>query len=40
MASDFVGFDVLVTLKNPPNARIQGTVAAVVGQRLTLENGK
>ncbi|KAJ9193023.1 hypothetical protein DTO021D3_4975 [Paecilomyces variotii] len=38
MASDFVGFDVLVTLKNPPNARIQGTVAAVVGQRLTLEN--
>ncbi|GAD93198.1 peptidyl-prolyl cis-trans isomerase, putative [Paecilomyces variotii No. 5] len=38
MASDFIGFNVLVTLKSPPNARIQGTVADVVGQRLTLEN--
>ncbi|KAL1961678.1 hypothetical protein VTN77DRAFT_1316 [Rasamsonia byssochlamydoides] len=38
MASDFIGYTVLVTLKTPPNAQIRGTVANVVGQRLTLQD--
>lgn len=39
MASEFIGYNVLVTLKTPPNAQVQGTVANVAGQRLTLQNG-
>lgn len=39
MASGFVGYTVLVTLKSPPNAQIRGTVANVTGQRLTLQDG-
>ncbi|KAK2775116.1 enhancer of mRNA decapping [Emmonsiellopsis sp. PD_33] len=38
MATDFVGYTVLVTLKSPPNSQVQGVVADVVGQRLTLQN--
>lgn len=39
MATEFIGFNVLVTLKTPPNATIQGQVANVIGQRLILQNG-
>lgn len=39
MASDFVGYTVLVTLQNPPNAQIQGVVADVINQKLLLQNG-
>jgi hypothetical protein len=39
MASDFIGYTILVTLQNPPNAQIQGIVADVVNQKLFLENG-
>ncbi|OJJ80360.1 mRNA decapping enhancer EDC3 [Aspergillus glaucus CBS 516.65] len=38
MATEFIGFNVLVTLKTPPNATIQGQVANVIGQRLILQN--
>lgn len=39
MASEFIGYNVLVTLKAPPNATLQGQVANVIGQRLVLQNG-
>ncbi|OJK01636.1 hypothetical protein ASPACDRAFT_77346 [Aspergillus aculeatus ATCC 16872] len=40
MASEFIGYDVLVTLRTPPNATVQGEVANVIGQRLILRNVK
>uniref|UniRef100_A0A093VXD1 NAD(P)H-hydrate epimerase n=1 Tax=Talaromyces marneffei PM1 TaxID=1077442 RepID=A0A093VXD1_TALMA len=40
MASDFVGYTVLVTLSSPPNSQIRGTVANILGQRLTLHDDK
>jgi enhancer of mRNA-decapping protein 3 len=39
MASSFIGYTVLVTLKSPPNAQIRGTISNVTGQRLTLQDG-
>ena len=39
MASEFIGYNVCVTLKTPPNAQIRGEVADVVGQRLLIRNG-
>lgn len=38
MASEFIGYTILVTLKTPPNTQIRGTVASVLGQRLTLQD--
>ncbi|PLB38025.1 peptidyl-prolyl cis-trans isomerase [Aspergillus candidus] len=38
MASEFIGYNVLVTLRVPPNASVQGQVSDVVGQRLMLRN--
>ncbi|EEH09930.1 YjeF_N domain-containing protein [Histoplasma capsulatum G186AR] len=38
MAADFVGYTVLVTLKSPPDSQVQGVVADVAGQRLTLQH--
>lgn len=38
MASEFIGYNVLVTLRAPPDATIQGVVANVIGQRLMLQN--
>ncbi|KKK19900.1 hypothetical protein AOCH_000207 [Aspergillus ochraceoroseus] len=38
MASDFIGYNVLVTLRAPPDATVQGVVADVIGQRLMLRN--
>ncbi|THC92560.1 hypothetical protein EYZ11_007971 [Aspergillus tanneri] len=38
MASEFIGYNVLVTLKAPPNATVQGEVSDVIGQRLILRN--
>ncbi|KAJ9604343.1 enhancer of mRNA decapping [Cladophialophora chaetospira] len=38
MASDFIGYTILVTLQNPPNAQIQGVVADVVNQKLFMQN--
>ncbi|SLM39252.1 YjeF N-terminal domain [Lasallia pustulata] len=38
MAADFIGLTVLVTLKSPNAARVQGLVANVVGQQLTLRD--
>lgn len=40
MAAEFIGYDVLVTLRAPPNATVQGEVANVIGQRLMLRNGR
>jgi enhancer of mRNA-decapping protein 3 len=39
MASEFIGFTILVTLRPPPNGQIQGVVADVVNQKLYLQNG-
>jgi len=39
MASDFIGDTILVTLRNPPNAQVQGVVANVVNQTLYLQHG-
>jgi hypothetical protein len=39
MASQFVGDTVVVTLNNPRGAKIQGVVANVVDQRLTMRDG-
>ncbi|KAL4802115.1 hypothetical protein BDV18DRAFT_154459 [Aspergillus unguis] len=38
MASEFIGYNVLVTLRAPPDATVQGVVADVIGQRLMLRN--
>ncbi|KAL2800666.1 hypothetical protein BJX66DRAFT_321608 [Aspergillus keveii] len=38
MAAEFIGYNVLVTLRAPPDATVQGVVADVVGQRLMLRN--
>lgn len=34
-----MGYEIIVTLKSPPDSRVQGVISAVVGQRLTLQNG-
>ena len=39
MASEFIGYTILVTLSTPPNAQIQGVVSNVVDQKLHLHNG-
>jgi hypothetical protein len=39
MAAEFIGYNVLVTLRAPPDATVQGVVADVIGQRLMLRNG-
>ncbi|KAL4868078.1 hypothetical protein BDV12DRAFT_209409 [Aspergillus spectabilis] len=38
MASEFIGYNVLVTLRAPPDATVQGVVADVIGQRLILRD--
>ncbi|KAJ5328359.1 hypothetical protein MYU51_003719 [Penicillium brevicompactum] len=38
MASEFIGYNVLVELKEPPGARLVGQVANVFGQQLLLHN--
>lgn len=42
MASGLIGISVAVTLQNPPNTVVQGTVAAVNSQTstLTLQDGE
>lgn len=40
MAAEFIGSTILVTLYSPPDAQVQGVVADIVGQDLTLQNGK
>ncbi|KAL9105607.1 MAG: hypothetical protein Q9227_009265 [Pyrenula ochraceoflavens] len=40
MAAEFIGYTVLVTLKHPPEAQVQGVVSDVAGQRLILQNGE
>lgn len=39
MASEFIGYNVLVDLKEPPGGRLVGQVANVFGQQLLLHNG-
>jgi enhancer of mRNA-decapping protein 3 len=39
MASEFIGYNVLVTLRLPPGGKLQGQVANVIGQTLLLKNG-
>jgi enhancer of mRNA-decapping protein 3 len=39
MASEFIGYNVLVTLQVPPGGKLQGQVANVIGQTLLLKNG-
>ncbi|MCJ1283949.1 enhancer of mRNA decapping [Xylographa opegraphella] len=38
MAAEFIGSAVLVTLKSPPNGKVRGTVADIVGHQLTLQD--
>ncbi|KAJ5101934.1 hypothetical protein NUU61_004156 [Penicillium alfredii] len=38
MASEFIGYNVLVSLRTPPGAKLQGQVADVIGQSLLLSN--
>ncbi|KAJ5370648.1 uncharacterized protein N7496_006740 [Penicillium cataractarum] len=38
MASEFIGYNVLVTLQVPPGGKLQGQVANVIGQTLLLKN--
>ena len=40
MASEFIGFKITVTLTSPPNGKLQGIVANVVGQQLFLRDGR
>ena len=39
MAAEFIGSNVLVTLKSPPDGQVLGIVADIVGQQLTLHDG-
>jgi hypothetical protein len=39
MAEQFIGENINVFLKSPPNASLRGTVGGVSGQKLTLEDG-
>jgi enhancer of mRNA-decapping protein 3 len=39
MASEFIGYNVLVSLRAPPGGKLQGEVADVIGQNLLLHNG-
>ncbi|CAG8051691.1 unnamed protein product [Penicillium olsonii] len=38
MAQEFIGYNVMVELKDPPGARLMGQVANVFGQQLLLNN--
>ncbi|KAJ5946785.1 NAD(P)H-hydrate epimerase [Penicillium verhagenii] len=38
MASEFIGYSVIVSLRAPPGGKLQGQVADVVGQTLLLQN--
>ncbi|KAJ5677738.1 NAD(P)H-hydrate epimerase [Penicillium maclennaniae] len=38
MASEFIGCNVLVSLRTPPGGKLQGQVADVIGQNLLLHN--
>lgn len=40
MASEFIGYNVLVTLREPQGGRLMGQVANVFGQRLLLQDGE
>lgn len=40
MASDFIGYTILVTLKDHPSAQIQGVVSDVIDTNLMLEDGQ
>lgn len=40
MAAEFIGYNVLVTLKEPPGGQLVGQVANVFGQRLLLQDGE
>jgi enhancer of mRNA-decapping protein 3 len=39
MASEFIGYTILVTLSNPPNTQIQGVVSNVIDHKLHLQDG-
>jgi len=39
MASEFIGYTILVTLQTPRNAQVQGVVADVANHKLLLQNG-
>jgi enhancer of mRNA-decapping protein 3 len=40
MAAEFVGYTILVTLRTPANAQLQGVVANVIDQKLILQDGE
>ena len=40
MTADFIGMTVLVTLIDPPSAKIRGLITNAVEQQLTLSDGK
>ncbi|KAJ5120808.1 uncharacterized protein N7515_010196 [Penicillium bovifimosum] len=40
MTAEFIGYNVLMTLKEPAGGRLVGQVANVFGQRLLLQDGE
>jgi enhancer of mRNA-decapping protein 3 len=40
MASEFIGYNVMVHLKEPPGGTLVGQVANVFGQQLLLHDGE
>jgi len=38
--ADFIGETVLVTLKQPENAKVRGLVTDIINQQLKLKDGK
>ena len=40
MTAEFLGSKILVTLQSPPRTQLQGTVADIIGQQLTLHHGE
>ena len=39
MASEFIGLAVLITLKDPGNTRLHGTIVNIIEKDLVLANG-
>ena len=39
MASEFIGLAVLITLKDPANTRLHGTIVNIINKDLVLANG-
>lgn len=40
MAAEFIGYSILVTLRNPPGFQLDGVVSDVINQKLFLRDGR